>query len=111
MTATSPQGQQGESAATPGPWLRDGLTVYFLDWDGEWRGSDNRPLLTNRFSLHLQGSPQRIPLAELEANAKLIAAAPDLLAVVRDTAFHFAGTDSPLGQRAIAALVKVGIKL
>lgn len=60
---------------TPTPWILDGVTVYYLDWDGvsyEGRGKDYRQQLTNRFWFSLQGSPKRIPKEELEANAAFI---------------------------------------
>lgn len=51
---------------TPGPWLVEGRTVYALNDDGY-----------NRFSALVQDA--HTPGDELEANARLIAAAPDLL--------------------------------
>ena len=59
---------------TPGTWLVDDLTVYVLNNTG-----------TDRFSAWVQrgwlnDEEGRTPKAELEANARLIAAAPDLLA-------------------------------
>ena len=62
------------SKHTPGPWLSDGLAVYALNdrpcpenrfWAGIYRGRDD--------------NYERISKAEAIANAKLIAAAPDLL--------------------------------
>lgn len=55
---------------TPGPWLisdNDGRFVYALNAEG-----------FNRFYLHVHGP--HTPTAELDAVARLIAAAPDLLA-------------------------------
>ena len=64
---------------TPGPWLIADTTVYSLQSDGH--------VLVNRFSAHVQTGvgrdAQRTPLAELEANARLMAAAPDLLAALQ----------------------------
>lgn len=51
---------------TQGPWLVEGRTVYALNDDGY-----------NRFSALVQDA--HTPGDELEANARLIAAAPDLL--------------------------------
>jgi hypothetical protein len=51
---------------TPGPWLVEGRTVYALNDDGY-----------NRFSALVQDA--HTPGDELEANARLIAAAPELL--------------------------------
>jgi hypothetical protein len=54
------------SQHTPGPWRRDGLTTYALNEHG-W----------NRFSAQVQDP--HTPLEELLANARLIAAAPEML--------------------------------
>lgn len=84
--ATVPTGEAGVGF-TPGPWLLDGTCVYFLDWDGEsyeGRGKDYRRQLSNRFWCSVQGTPRRIPEAELIANARLIAAAPELYEALRD---------------------------
>ena len=67
-----------ETRHTPAPWLRDGAFVYALGSHGH-----------NRFSAALQrGEPEageeRVPPAELEANARLIAAAPEMEALLRD---------------------------
>lgn len=56
---------------TPGPWLLSGRTVYALNDEG-----------FNRFSALVQDA--HTPWDELEANARLIAAAPDLLAALDD---------------------------
>ena len=69
-----------DTTHTPGPWLVADTTVYSLQSDGH--------VLVNRFSAHVQTGigrdAQRTPLAELEANARLMAASPDLLAALRD---------------------------
>ena len=51
---------------TPGPWLLSGRTVYALNDEG-----------FNRFSALVQDA--HTPGDELEANARLMAAAPELL--------------------------------
>ncbi|HCI2724793.1 TPA: hypothetical protein NOT47_005107 [Pseudomonas aeruginosa] len=51
---------------TPGPWYRDGTTVYALN-----------PHNFNRFSAQIHGA--HTPKSELEAVAQLMQAAPDLL--------------------------------
>jgi len=56
---------------TQGPWLVEGRTVYALNDDGY-----------NRFSALVQDA--HTPGDELEANARLIAAAPELLAALED---------------------------
>lgn len=55
-------------SATPGPWLREDRTIYVL--------KDGR----NLFSATIQNDNHDCPAEELEANARLIAAAPELLA-------------------------------
>lgn len=69
---------------TPGEWFREGLTIYALDETGT----------NNRFSAHVQGgykfrsrmsdgTGERTTDAELEANALLMGAAPDMLAALK----------------------------
>jgi len=64
------------AAHTPGPWLIVGATVYALNADG-----------FNRFSCQVQDA--HTDVTELRANARLIAAAPDLLTslIALDEAF------------------------
>ena len=73
-----------DTTHTPGPWLVADTTVYSLQSDGH--------VLVNRFSAHVQTGvgrdAQRTPPAELEANALLMAAAPDMLAALRDAALQ-----------------------
>ena len=68
-----------ETKHTPGPWLiapEDKAFVYALGPGG-----------TNSFWAHVQtAGRERIERAETEANAHLIAAAPDLLAELRNIA-------------------------
>lgn len=76
-----------DSKHTPAPWVQEGQLVYALNKQGE-----------NRFSASIQGgwvwrnsspvghsrSPgERTLNDELEANARLMAAAPDLLAAAK----------------------------
>lgn len=61
------------SGPTPGPWFRDGTSVFALSEDG-----------VNRFSASVQGGwvvtgRQRTDAEELEATARLLEAAPELL--------------------------------
>ena len=100
---------------TPGPWLRDGTTVYALNEQG-----------TNRMVISVQGGfvyqphdraatadQYMRPLdAELEADARLTAAAPEVYAAlkrlertVRILPSDMDEPDSPLAQ-ARAALTK-----
>lgn len=59
------------SKHTPGPWMVEGCTVYALNDDGY-----------NRFSALVQDA--HTPVDELEANARLIAAAPELLSLLKE---------------------------
>jgi hypothetical protein len=89
---------------TPGPWLCDRQTVYALNDEGQ-----------NRFVAGIQGgftsiTPRvRTEAGELDANARLIAAAPDLLAALKDCvgrfteAFPAAEAYEPI-QKALAAI-------
>lgn len=71
-----------EAKHTPGPWLIEGATIYALDESGS----------VNRFSALVQSgyrrfgkrAGERITDGEVAANARLIGAAPDLLAAVKD---------------------------
>ncbi|MCO3804730.1 hypothetical protein FA071_04490 [Pseudomonas aeruginosa] len=56
---------------TPGPWYRDGTTVYALN-----------PHNFNRFSAQIHGA--HTPKSELEAVAQLMQAAPELLEALQD---------------------------
>jgi hypothetical protein len=69
------------SKHTPGPWLKSasGSTVYAL------HGNPPR----NRFSAHCQAGRQDDASAdELDANARLIAAAPELLQELKHAVVH-----------------------
>lgn len=70
---------------TPGEWVREGLTIYALDESGT----------NNRFytqvqggwswrSLNCNGGGTRTSEEELEANARLIAAAPEMLEALKE---------------------------
>jgi hypothetical protein len=56
---------------TKGPWLLDGRTIYALNDEG-----------VNRFYASVQDA--HAPAYELNANARLIASAPDLLEALED---------------------------
>lgn len=95
---------------TPGEWLTDGNTVYALDEAGR----------VNRFSVMITGGYSSAPVygdrirttpEELAANARLIAAAPDLLAALRAAMHVLEHTQvTPSGveryERAKAAITK-----
>ncbi len=64
-----------KTSHTPGPWMREKRIVFTLAHAGWRRGVEQ---FSNWFSAHVQGYGGVSP-EELEANARLIAAAPDLL--------------------------------
>lgn len=68
-----------EPAFTPGPWLRDGNTVYSLEHAGWGKGGVEQ--FRNRFYASVYGGPAT-PAAEVEAVARLMSAAPELLSVL-----------------------------
>ena len=89
------------SKHTPGPWLRDGRTVYALQHGG-WRKGEE--LLVNRFFTHIQRVPDCTD-EEAEANARLIAAAPELLEALKDLVRRYdpyAMTGPTEGERVLA---------
>ncbi len=76
---------------TPGPWLladSDKTFIYALNDKG-----------TNAFFAHVQDP--RTNKEELEANAHLIAAAPDMLHALRRAALVLAWASEQLGSQAI----------
>jgi hypothetical protein len=56
-------------------WQHEGTTVYALEFNS-WNGG--KEVMRNRFYANVQGY-RDTPNEELEANARLMAAAPDLL--------------------------------
>ncbi|MFY8322192.1 hypothetical protein ACP9M8_16435 [Pseudomonas aeruginosa] len=64
---------------TPGPWYRDGTTVYALN-----------PHNFNRFSAQIHGA--HTPKSELEAVAQLMQAAPELLEALEDAVNRLASS-------------------
>lgn len=78
-----------QTSHTPGPWSRNipPATKYPTVWSGR-----------NRHVAYVK--TDGLPAAEVEANIKLIAAAPDLLAVVLDlqeSAAYWSEYDVPIG--------------
>jgi hypothetical protein len=61
----------GETKWTKGPWTTDGTTVYALGRDGY-----------NRFWANVQKQRRDVTFEEIEANAALMARAPDLYAAL-----------------------------
>lgn len=76
---------------TPGPWTYAGTGGHI--------GSPDRLRVADVNSLEIDSDTR-------QANARLIAAAPDLLALAEAVAAHFGGTDAPLGAAARAAIAK-----
>ena len=66
---------------TPGPWLREGRTVYALQ-DGP-KGAENRFIAT------VQG---KAPATELAAIAQVMEASPDLLTACSEVMFSLIAT-------------------
>jgi hypothetical protein len=67
------------SEHTPGPWLREGNTIYALMHHGWRKGVEQ---MRNRFTTFVQ-KDREISDKELEANARLICAAPELLEALK----------------------------
>jgi len=65
---------------TPSPWKLEGTMVYALEHHG-WKNGKEQ--VTNRFSACLQKGPT-ISKEELEANAQIMKAAPDLFQALKD---------------------------
>lgn len=64
------------STHTPGPWWHD--TGGKSDWGGMVRGADHKPVATTAMAARFDVGKHEPP-PEIAANARLIAAAPDLL--------------------------------
>jgi hypothetical protein len=82
---------------TPGPW--EAKKVAVLQWS-VWRVERRiweRPIV----NLHHGVADER------EGNARLIAAAPDMFAVLQRIAAHFENTDAPLGLDAAALVARI----
>jgi hypothetical protein len=75
------------SEHTPGPWLQVTHTAYALQQVG-WRKGE--PEMGNRFTAHVQGASGTTS-EELAANARLIAAAPELLEAAKALAGLYHG--------------------
>lgn len=100
---------------TPGEWVALGEERYvsgslllcssiepFRGWDDRYRG----PIADVQSCDHL--GPHAIDRKEAEANARLMAAAPDLLEALKDAlcALDCCGKDYPAGTKARAAIAK-----
>lgn len=73
---------------TPGKWEVDGTSVYGLQ-DCSWQG---KPDKKNRFFLKVySGGRDTASEEELEANARLIASAPELLEACKEVDLYFKG--------------------
>jgi hypothetical protein len=71
--------------STPGPWLIAGVTDRIDDGygDGRFVYALDAESATNRFSACVQNDNHKASDEELRANARLIAAAPDLLEALK----------------------------
>jgi len=88
---------------TPGPWLREGRTVYTLSDKG-----------VNHFYLRVEADPRTCSAEEAEATAMVITAAPDMVQALLDVeADHMAlygDEDVPVLMVVRAALKKAGVR-
>lgn len=97
------------SKHTKAPWLRDGRTVYALT-ESTKRG---KPRQVNRFVAQVNGGgPDGAPEEELEANAELMRAAPEILEMLEEVADHLYNlfepdNQSPLYHRVRSFIAKV----
>ena len=83
-----------ETKFTPGPWhFISGVTYLSVQGD-------------RAETILLDTSPE-MDRERKEADYRLIAAAPDLLALALAVAEHFADTDAPLGTRARELIARV----
>lgn len=71
-----------ETKWTPGPWICDGRTVYALAPTGRWRKGVEE--MANRLDCRVQTSACLASANELEADARLMAAAPELHEALTD---------------------------
>lgn len=101
VTTGSQSSSSPTTGHTPGPWLltEDKQAVYALMSNPDERSiRRGHPAEINRFYAGLH-CDRACPIAELHANARLIAAAPDLLAACEYlVAWHTPG-DLPEGMR------------
>jgi hypothetical protein len=84
---------------TPGPWARIGTTVYALMHDGWKRGVEQ---FKNRFTVQVQRD-RECSEEEAEANARLIAAAPDLLEALEQAVTSMQDSGYPNSHVAVRA--------
>ena len=89
---------------TPGPWKVQLLSEAHRGYSS-WQTYAVRSEPAN-VCLAVIGDIDRYESERIPANARLIAAAPDLLEIARRTAEYFADTDAPLGIAARAAIAK-----
>ena len=92
---------------TPGPWS---LSDSFDRVERRVKHGDNPPLVWGIASGINSAHPDYMPRAEQIANARLIAAAPDLLAalysIATDPSAIYSGANAHIGDIARAAIAK-----
>lgn len=103
---------------TPGPWLRDGTTVFALNSQGTNRTCFNVANGGEIWRPHDRASikVERTPPEEHEANARLIAAAPELLSALDElvdalTAGYVPQKDGSMLKEARALIARAGGRL
>jgi hypothetical protein len=76
------------SKCTPGEWIVEGTTVYALNEQGENRMCFNVKNGGYIWRSHdpIGGDSEHTPLEEFEANARLVGAAPKMLAALKTIA-------------------------
>lgn len=102
---TSLQNESGSCLVThsAGPWSLSDVREFGAPKIEAWTTESNGHRWRKRIcTLHDNNMDEGEP----EANAALIAAAPELLAIAKRIAEHFAYTDAPLGVAAREAIAK-----
>ena len=80
---------------TPGPWIVCGYKNLTVNAGPEGRYSEQSTIVLMPGARHEREITSGTQLQEMQANARLIAAAPDLLAALQAVADYWAGGDVP----------------